>query len=36
MLAANLLFGPAALFVLWLGMKPFAREVEGLEAAGVD
>jgi MFS family permease len=34
-LAANVLFSPAALFVLWLGMKPFAREVERLEAAGV-
>lgn len=35
-LAANILFGPTALFVFWLGMKPFAREVERLEAAGVD
>ena len=35
-LTTTLLFMPASLFVLWLGMKPFAREVERLEAAGVD
>jgi hypothetical protein len=27
------LFMPASLFVLWLGMKPYRREVERLEAA---
>ena len=34
-LACNVVFLPSSLFVLWLGMKPFAREVERLEAAGV-
>ena len=32
-LGANILFLPASLFVMWLGMKPFAREVAGIEAA---
>ncbi len=34
-LFCNVLFLPSSLFVLWLGMKPFAREVERLEAEGV-
>jgi MFS family permease len=33
LLAANVLFMPASLFVLWLGMKPYAREVAAIEAA---
>ncbi|HEY5412938.1 MAG TPA: MFS transporter, partial [Caulobacteraceae bacterium] len=33
LLAAQVLFTPAALFVLWLGMKPYAREVAAIEAA---
>jgi MFS family permease len=32
-LTANLLFLPTSLFVLWLGRKAYAREVEQLEAA---
>ncbi len=31
-LGASLLFQPASLFVMWLGMKPYRREVERLEA----
>ena len=34
-LGFNAVFLPTSLFVLWLGMKPFAREVERLEAAGI-
>jgi MFS family permease len=33
LLAVSLLFMPASLFVLWLGMKPYAREVAAIEAA---
>jgi len=33
LLAAQLLFMPASLFVLWLGMKPYAREVAAIAAA---
>ena len=33
LLGAGLLFSPASLFVLWLGRKPYAREVELIEAA---
>ena len=33
LLVVNLLFMPASLFVLWLGMKPYAREVAAIEAA---
>ena len=33
LLTANVLFVPASLFVLWLGMKPYAREVAAIEAA---
>jgi MFS family permease len=33
LLVANVLFMPASLFVLWLGMKPYAREVAAIEAA---
>jgi MFS family permease len=32
-LGAALLFQPASLFVLWLGRKAYAREVEAIEAA---
>jgi MFS family permease len=32
-LGAGLLFQPASLFVLWLGRKAYAREVEAIEAA---
>ena len=35
-LGFNAVFLPTSLFVLWLGMKPFAREVERLETEGVD
>ena len=35
MLTATLLFTPASLFVFWLGVKPYAREVERLDAARV-
>ena len=31
-LGANVVFLPSSLFVLWLGMKPYRREVERLEA----
>lgn len=33
LLVVNLLFMPASLFVLWLGMKPYAREVAAISAA---
>ena len=33
LLAVQVLFMPASLFVLWLGMKPYAREVAAIEAA---
>ena len=33
LLAVQVLFMPAALFVMWLGMKPYAREVAAIEAA---
>lgn len=33
LLAVSLLFMPASLFVLWLGMKPYAREVAAIEAS---
>jgi MFS family permease len=33
LLVANVLFMPASLFVLWLGLKPYAREVAAIEAA---
>jgi MFS family permease len=32
-LITSILFQPASLFVLWLGMKPYAREVAAIEAA---
>jgi MFS family permease len=32
-LAANVVFQPAALIVLWLGLKPYAREVAQIAAA---
>ena len=32
LLAAQVLFTPASLFVLWLGMKPYAREVAAIAA----
>ncbi len=32
LLVVNLLFTPASLFVMWLGMKPYAREVAAIEA----
>jgi MFS family permease len=32
-LTANVLFQPAALFVMWLGMKPYGREVAAIAAA---
>ena len=31
-LTANVLFQPAALFVMWLGMKPYGREVAAIAA----
>ena len=33
LLTAQVLFVPASLFVLWLGMKPYAREVAAIAAA---
>ena len=33
LLVVNVLFMPASLFVLWLGMKPYAREVAAIAAA---
>ena len=33
LLVAQISFVPASLFVLWLGMKPYAREVAAIEAA---
>jgi MFS family permease len=33
LLAVTLLFTPASLFVLWLGMKPYQREVAAIAAA---
>ena len=32
-LAAAILFQPASLFVMWLGMKPYGREVAAIEAS---